>query len=71
MKITIGHKQVKEIFNPLTALSKAGQLVSTSLTNMVEGECPKCKQSMGNAFVGKEEVHYCKNCRVCEPMLIG
>lgn len=73
MKITVPAKPAtpakKEIFNPLEALAAAGQLASTSaLTNLVEGECPKCNNKMVTATAGSEDVYYCTSCRVTEPL---
>lgn len=78
MKVVMNTKPVQnaeekpraKFFNPLEAMAAAGAFETVSLTNNIAGQCPKCSSSMSNAFVGKEEVHYCTNCRVCEPMPI-
>jgi hypothetical protein len=71
MKVTFNkvEQPKRTIFNPLEALASSGDLCSTSLTNTVVGQCPKCTQKMTTALAGAEEVHYCTSCRVCAPFV--
>ena len=57
---------MSKIFNPLYD-SLSAESVS-SLTNDVQGVCPKCHKAFDTGTVDNDTVYYCDTCRVCQPI---
>lgn len=45
------------------------QAEASAMDNSTEGQCPKCKGSMGTALAAANEtVYFCTSCRVSSPL---
>ena len=73
VKMTTG----REVYNPhaqqqpeqhAAVANGDAEIAVAAVDNTTEGQCPKCRKSMGTAMIPAGQVYYCPTCRVSTPI---